>query len=164
MTHRTNIHNRYHRFAFERVFHRPGVSLLSGRMEHIRSALNYMLALLSAMCMGGILGLDRALSDTPGGMCTHALAATGACLFASIGDGDGVVMASAVMASATMFKTEHAVRGINTAISVWLAAGIGVTCTTDMQLAATALGVGLLAQWGNRLFLYLTTTKGDSSS
>lgn len=117
-----------------------------------------MLVLISAMCMGGLVGLDRALSDTPGGMCTHALAATGACLFARIGEESGVVMASAVMASATMFKTEHAVRGINTAISVWVAAGIGVTCTKDLQLAAYGLGTALLAQWSNRLYLYVCAT------
>ena len=132
----------------------------------IYGSLLHMLALLSAMCMGGLVGLDRALSDTPGGMCTHALAATGACRFARIGEAGGVVMASAVMASATMFKTEHAVRGINTAISVWVAAGIGVTCTKDLPLAAYGLGTALLAQWGNRLFLYLTTptVKPDAKS
>lgn len=117
-----------------------------------------MLQLLSAMCLGGLVGLDRALSETPGGMCTHALAATGACLFARAGLESGVVMATAVMASATMFKTEHAVRGINTAISVWVAAGIGVTCTKDITLAACGLGTALLAQWGNRLYLHLTST------
>ena len=122
-----------------------------------------MLTLLSAMCLGGLVGLDRALSDTPGGMCTHALASTGACLFARAGLAEGVVMATAVMASATMFKTEHAVRGINTAISVWVAAGIGVTCATDIALAGYGLSTALVAQWGNRFYLHMTTSRMDAA-
>ena len=112
-----------------------------------------------AMLMGALVGLDRALSDTPGGMCTHALAATGACLFTQIGETSGVVMASAVLASATMFKTEHAVRGINTAISIWVAAGIGIACSRSMRIAATGATSARVAQWSNRLVLYCVERK-----
>ena len=118
-----------------------------------------MYVILIAMFMGALVGLDRALSDTPGGMCTHALAATGACLFTQIGETNGVVMASAVLASATMFKTEHAVRGINTAISIWLAAGIGMACSRSLRLAAAGAGTALVAQWSNRLILYCVDRK-----
>jgi len=116
--------------------------------------IRYMDILPVAMCMGALVGLDRALSDTPGGMCTHALAATGACMF-TLMDESGVVMASAVLASATMFKTDEAVRGINTALSIWVAAGIGIACTRDITLATIGLGTALLAQWSNRLYLHV---------
>ena len=115
-----------------------------------------------AMFMGALVGLDRALSDTPGGMCTHALAATGACLFTQVGETNGVVMASAVLASATMFKTEHAVRGINTAISIWVAAGIGIACSRSIATAAWGMGTTLLAQWSNRLILYCVDSRASS--
>ena len=107
-----------------------------------------------AMVMGALVGLDRALSETPGGMCTHALAATGACLFTQIDEPSGVVMASAVLASATMFKTEHAVRGINTAIGIWVAAGIGIACARNITIAFWGMGTALAAQWFNRLIVY----------
>ena len=118
-----------------------------------------------AMMLSAVVGIDRALSTEPGGMCAHAIAGTGACLFVTLQGGEAnVVMASAVLASATMFKAQESVRGLNTALSVWVAAGIGAACG-DGQVAAAAAAAGTTAaaQVLNRVCLAASRCRGAAS-
>jgi len=103
-----------------------------------------------AAAIGSMLGIERAVSTQRGGMCTHALVATGACLYHLL-QPDTTVMAAAVLSAATMIKAEETVRGINTAVSVWIAAGTGAACAKEeWAIALTAAGVAMLAQLLNR--------------
>ena len=112
------------------------------------------LRLVVAMFVGALLGIERAVSTQRGGMCTHALVSTGSCLFHLL-QPDTTVMASAVLASATMIKADEQVRGINTAVSVWIAAGTGAACAIEeFGVALSAAGVALFAQLLNRAIVF----------
>ena len=124
-----------------KVIHRAYTNLARPLRACLPFAMAAHLALrfAQAMLLSAVVGVDRALSAEPGGMCAHAIAGTGACLFVTLqGSQANVVMASAVLASATMFKAQESVRGLNTALSVWVAAGIGAACGEGRVAAATA--------------------------
>lgn len=113
----------------------------------------YIQRLGIAMVLSALLGIDRALSSERGGMLTHALMGVGACLCHQADQGS-TIMAAAVLASATMFKSEEAVRGINTAATVWVAAGIGAACADGhVILPAAAAVLCMVAQGINRAVL-----------
>ena len=111
--------------------------------------------LAAAMLLSAMLGLNRALSSERGGMLTHTLIGVGACLYHKSGDGS-VMLAAAVLSSATIMKSTEGVRGINSAVSVWVAAGVGATCAeNEIALAAVGSTLCVLAQGINRLVLHL---------
>ena len=117
----------------------------------INGQVHYAVRLVLAMAIGSLLGIARALSTQRGGMCTHALISTGACLHHLL-QPESTVMAAAVLAAATMIKAPETVRGINTAIGVWVAAGTGAACAhEEFAVALTAAAVAMLAQAMNRV-------------
>ena len=114
--------------------------------EHVQS-------LAISMCLSALLGVERALSSERGGMLTHTLIGVGACLYHRSKHGN-VILAAAVLASATMIKSTEVVRGINTAVSVWVAAGVGAACADEQfALAGAAAALSVAAQGINRLVL-----------
>ena len=105
------------------------------------------------MVLSALLGIERALSSERGGMLTHTLIGIGACL-CRLADHGSTTMAAAVLASATMFKSEEVVRGINTAASVWVAAGIGAACADGHVLLPAAAAILCMAAQGvNRVII-----------
>ena len=82
-----------------------------------------------------IMSIERERHSHPGGVVTHILAGLGACLFTIISmqqSGDpariaaNIVSGIGFLGSATIFKSNKFVKGINTAANLWVSAGLGM--------------------------------------
>jgi len=95
-----------------------------------------------------IIGFERELHTHPGGICTHTLVGFGSCLYTMVSvhsrdmypanNSDParicaqIVSGMGFLGSATIFKSNSYVKGINTAANLWISAAISM-----------AIGIGL---------------------
>ena len=95
-----------------------------------------------------IISIERELHTHPGGICTHVLVGIGSCLYTmtSIYLKDKYPVATAdparicaqivsgmgFLGSATIFKSQNYVKGINTAANLWISAAIGMAIGMDL--------------------------------
>jgi putative Mg2+ transporter-C (MgtC) family protein len=126
-----------------------------------------VLRLVLAALLGGIVGLERERIESAAGLRTHALVAVGSALLMLVsmfGFHDAVHAPEVVLdpsrvaaqivsgigflgAGVIIFRREI-IRGLTTAASVWVVAGIGMAVGGGLYLAAivgTALSLGILA-------------------
>lgn len=105
--------------------------------------LNSLYKFLITIVCTTILSIERESHSHPGGVVTHILVSLGSCLYTIISinfsnDADPsrvaaqIVSGMGFLGSATVFKSDKYVKGINTAANLWLAAGLGM-----------AIGMGL---------------------
>jgi putative Mg2+ transporter-C (MgtC) family protein len=118
--------------------------------------LETFLALLLAVVLGAIVGVERETSHKPAGLRTHMLVSLGACLFAMMSTSfgaqpaqvaGGIVAGIGFIGAGTIWAEKDKVQGITTAASLWATAAIGLTVGIgDYPLAAvvTALVVVIL--------------------
>ena len=105
-----------------------------------------ILRLLSAVVIGGLIGLERGMKNRPAGLRTYMLVCTGACLimltnqyiFEATATGDPTRMAAQVVngigflgAGTIIVTRRNQIKGLTTAAGLWAAAGVGL-----------ALGIG----------------------
>jgi putative Mg2+ transporter-C (MgtC) family protein len=118
------------------------------------------LRLAAAVVAGSLIGLDRERRRKPAGLRTVALVSLGSAAFvlAAIDGGgtldpvsrviQGVVTGVGFLGAGSIIRGrggEASVRGLTTAASIWLAAGIGIACGTgNWPLAIGASLLGLL--------------------
>jgi putative Mg2+ transporter-C (MgtC) family protein len=114
------------------------------------------LALLLAVALGAIVGVERETSHKPAGLRTHMLVSLGACLFTMMSThfgaqpaqvAGGIVAGIGFIGAGTIWAEKDKVQGITTAASLWATAAIGLTVGIgDYPLAAavTALVVVIL--------------------
>lgn len=129
-----------------------------------------VLRLILAAVLGGLVGLEREISDQPAGFRTHMLVALGSCLFAVISAfGFGaflgtqppqvrfdpsrvaaqIVSGIGFLGAGAIIRYGMTVRGLTTAASLWVVAAIGLAAAMGAYLTATVTaGVTLLALWG----------------
>ncbi|HDJ66109.1 MAG TPA: MgtC/SapB family protein [Nitrososphaeria archaeon] len=111
------------------------------------SQLDFLLRIILAFALSGIIGFERERVDKPAGLRTHILVGVGSCLFTILSftafpGSDPARVASYVVAgigfigAGTILQTKERVLGITTAASLWVAAAIGM---------ATGVGYYLLA-------------------
>lgn len=113
------------------------------------------LRILTAVVVGGLLGLERGLKNRPAGLRTYMLVCTGACLimmtnqyiFQVFGAGDPVRMGAQVVSGigflggGTIIVTKHSrIKGLTTAAGLWAAAGVGLALGVGFYEAAVAGG------------------------
>jgi putative Mg2+ transporter-C (MgtC) family protein len=120
-------------------------------------SLETFLALLLAVALGAIVGVEREKSHKPAGLRTHMLVSLGACLFTMMSTSfgaqpaqvaGGIVAGIGFIGAGTVWAEKDKVQGITTAASLWATAAIGLTTGIgDYPLAAvvTALVVVILA-------------------
>ena len=104
------------------------------------------LRIVTAVVIGGILGLERGLKNRPAGLRTYMLVCVGACIvmltnqyiFQVFGAGDPVRMGAQVVsgigflgAGTIIVTRRNQIKGLTTAAGLWAAAGVGL-----------ALGIG----------------------
>lgn len=120
--------------------------------------LDVFLRLGAAVLAGAVIGFDREIRDKPAGLRTLTLVSLGSAVFTltAVGGGtadsasrviQGIVTGVGFLGAGTIIRgrTEHSVRGLTTAASVWLAAAIGVACgLAYWPLVLTAILLGLL--------------------
>jgi putative Mg2+ transporter-C (MgtC) family protein len=105
--------------------------------------LDASLRLGSAVAIGGLVGLDRGLRQKPAGLRTHALVSLGAALMTYTGielapsdPGDitrvlqGVIAGVGFLGGGVILRDAQdlRVRGLTTAASIWIVAGLGMAC------------------------------------
>ena len=94
------------------------------------------------------LGFERELHSHPGGICTHTLVGLGSCLFTMISvnlkdmypstSSDParicaqIVSGMGFLGSATIFKSNNYVKGINTAANLWISAAVSMAIGADL--------------------------------
>jgi len=109
--------------------------------------INSLIKLSLSALFSFLIGSERELHTHPGGICTHTLVGFGSCLFTMISvhlndlypsNGDPgricaqIVSGMGFLGSATIFKSNNYVKGINTAANLWISAAISM-----------AVGIGL---------------------
>ncbi len=111
---------------------------------------------LSVVC-STIISIERELHTHPGGVATHNLVGLGSCLFTMISvylrdkyespNADParicaqVVSGMGFLGSATIFKSNNYVKGINTAANLWISAAISMAIGADLwELAIITSG------------------------
>jgi putative Mg2+ transporter-C (MgtC) family protein len=128
------------------------------------TTLELVLRILAAAALGGLLGLEREISDQPAGFRTHILVSLGAALFTLVGaygvdeffaersPGVGfdptrvaaqVVTGIGFLGAGAIIRQGMNVRGLTTAASLWVTAAIG-----------TAVGLGY---WTGAITVALVT-------
>jgi len=121
--------------------------------------LEVILRLLVAALLGGAIGYERGKAGKPAGVRDLALISTGAAIFTVVSTsgfpgGDPSRIAAGIVtgigfigAGAIMHRESGGVRGLTTATSIWIAAGIGLAVGAGLYyvaLAATVIALLLL--------------------
>lgn len=117
-----------------------------------------ILRVLLALLLGGLVGLERELTDHPAGIRTHILVTVGACAFTTmslygfpgflLGDrvAAGIVAGIGFIGGGAILKAKDGwVTGLTTAASLWSCAAIGMLVGTGYYLVgAVVTGMDLV--------------------
>ncbi len=133
------------------------------------TSLQIIIRILLAMACGGLVGLERELTDHPAGIRTHILVTVGACVFTTMSlygfpgflQGDRVAAAVVtgigfIGGGAILRSRDGWVTGLTTASSLWSVAGIGMLFGTGYYVVGfvvtgIALVVLRIVDWGTDL-------------
>jgi putative Mg2+ transporter-C (MgtC) family protein len=116
---------------------------------------HYVLRLVFALFVGGLIGIERELKGKPAGMRTNMLMCMGSCLLIIlsieifnkgmwVGDPSriaaGVVTGIGFLGAGTIIQSRFSVAGLTSAATLWFVAAIGMTIGMgNYALAATAM-------------------------
>ena len=123
-----------------------------------------VLRLVLTVVLSGLIGFERQLHKRTAGLRTHILVALGSCLimltslyvfdiYKEITKADpariaaGVITGIGFLGAGTIIRDREGVRGLTTAASLWVVAGIGLACGCGFLKAAiytTALALAVL--------------------
>lgn len=103
--------------------------------------------LILSLLVGGFIGFEREVNNRPAGLRTHILVSIGSTLIMLISiygfdDGDPSRLAAQVVSgigfigAGTILRTSNHVRGLTTAASLWVCAGIGLAIGAGLYFAA----------------------------
>ncbi|MEA2434338.1 MAG: putative Mg2+ transporter-C (MgtC) family protein [Actinomycetota bacterium] len=136
-----------------------------------------VLRILVAAALGGVIGLERELSDQPAGLRTHILVVLGSCLFTLVGAyglsafagndqvnldptrvAAQVVSGIGFLGAGAILREGLNIRGLTTAATLWVTAAIGVAVGLGYWVGASVTTVtGIAALVGlkrvERMFL-----------
>ncbi|MFA5293391.1 MAG: MgtC/SapB family protein [Phycisphaerae bacterium] len=104
--------------------------------------------LLTAVILGGAVGLERQLRDKPAGLRTNILICLGSCVFTIIstklaGSEPGRIAAQIVtgigfLGAGAIIQSGASIHGLTTAAGIWIVASIGMACGAKMYPLAFA--------------------------
>lgn len=116
-----------------------------------------VIRLILAAIIGGFIGIEREFSNRPAGLRTHILVTVGSALitlvskdaFAGIGDpariAAQIVTGIGFLGAGTIIKTGNSIKGLTTAASLWISAGIGMAIGAGYYLGGlVTAGIVLL--------------------
>lgn len=131
-----------------------------------------ILRILTAIIVGGLIGLERGMKNRPAGLRTYMLVCVGACLImltnqyiyqvAGAGDpmrlGAQVVSGIGFLGAGTIIVTKHnQIKGLTTAAGLWASAGVGLALGIGFYEAALTATIGIyliltvLQKWEHRV-------------
>ena len=117
-----------------------------------------ILRIVTAVLVGGLLGLERGMKNRPAGMRTYMLVCVGACLimltnqyiFQTFGTGDPTRMAAQVIsgigflgAGTIIVTRRNQIKGLTTAAGLWSSAGVGLALGIGFYEAALIGGFAI---------------------
>jgi putative Mg2+ transporter-C (MgtC) family protein len=135
--------------------------------------INALFKLLLSMLFSFIISFERELHTHPGGVCTHTLVGLGSCLYTMISvhlndqynanNADParicaqIVSGMGFLGSATIFKSNNYVKGINTAANLWISAAISMAIGANLWefAAITAILTLFVLLLNNRYKTYI---------
>ncbi len=118
--------------------------------------------LILALILGGMIGFERERHNRPAGLRTHILVCTGSCLMMMVsayGFGEqlgesfvadpgriaaGVVTGIGFIGAGTILQQRGGVRGLTTAASIWVVAGVGLAVGIGFYLGGALTTVFVL--------------------
>lgn len=114
-----------------------------------------VIRLIVSAVLGGFIGIEREVSNRPAGLRTHILVSVGSTLIMLVSiygfdDGDPARLASQVVSgigflgAGTIIRTGNDVRGLTTAASLWVCAGIGLAIGAGYYLGGVITVVIIL--------------------
>jgi putative Mg2+ transporter-C (MgtC) family protein len=112
----------------------------------------YVLRLLLATVLGGIIGFQRELYGKPAGARTLALIGVGAGMFGVmsltgfLGNNTAAIAAAVVtgvgfLGAGAILHRHGGVEGLTTAATIWVAAGVGLAASAGLYVLAPAVTV-----------------------
>ena len=124
--------------------------------------LEEILALVIAVVLGGLVGLEREINGKPAGIRTTILICLGAAAFTIVSkhlgvelhNGDprmaaGVITGVGFLGAGALIQEGSGVHGLTTAASIWLVASIGIACGAGLyRLAVVVTLLALLVLFG----------------
>ena len=119
---------------------------------------NFVLRLIEAAVLGGLIGLERERNNQPAGLRTHIILCLGSALIMEVSlrigaltpTGDpGRIAAQVVtgigfLGAGAIMRMGASVRGLTTAASIWTTAGIGLAVGAGYHLEAVSVVVIML--------------------
>jgi len=117
-----------------------------------------VLRIVTAIIIGGMLGLERGMKNRPAGLRTYMLVSVGSCLimmtnqyiyqFTGAGDpmrlGAQVVSGIGFLGAGTIVVTRHnQIKGLTTAAGLWASAGVGLALGIGFYEGAITAGVSI---------------------
>lgn len=114
--------------------------------------------ILSAIIVGGLIGLERGMKNRPAGLRTYMLVCIGSCLimltnqyiyqYTGAGDpmrlGAQVVSGIGFLGAGTIVVTKHnQIKGLTTAAGLWASAGVGLALGIGFYEAALTATIGI---------------------
>ena len=139
---------------------------------HEITLLSVAARILTAIIVGGLIGLERGLKNRPAGLRTYMLVSVGACLimltnqyiFQATGTGDPMRLGAQVVSgigflgAGTIIVTKHnQIKGLTTAAGLWASAGVGLAVGVGFYEAALITTVciytilAVLQRWEHRV-------------
>lgn len=114
-----------------------------------------IIRLVMSAVIGGSIGIEREVSNRPAGLRTHILVSVGSTLIMLVSifgfsEGDPARLASQVVSgigflgAGTIIRTGNDVRGLTTAASLWVCAGIGLAIGAGYYLGGVITAVIVL--------------------
>ncbi|MFH0955088.1 MAG: MgtC/SapB family protein [Candidatus Micrarchaeota archaeon] len=139
---------------------------------------DFLLRLIVAAILGGLIGFEREAHERPAGLRTHMLVCIGAALFTiasfdfTTGNADPTRIASNIVvgigfiAAGAIFKAESKVTGLTTAADLWVVGAIGMFAGLGYYTHAVIAGVlgWLVLVIGRRLKAKVPKTNNDEGS
>jgi putative Mg2+ transporter-C (MgtC) family protein len=120
-------------------------------MLDVSALTNTLLPLLTALLLGGLIGLDREIRGRWAGLRTHILVALGAALLMAAGKAmegtiqlghviNGIAAGIGFIGAGTILKRSEKmeIKGLTTASSIWLAAAVGTAAGLQLYLLAVS--------------------------
>ena len=120
--------------------------------------LSIFIRVLTAILVGGIIGLERGAKNRPAGLRTYMLVCVGACLimltnqyiYQATGSGDPMRLGAQVVSgigflgAGTIIVTKHnQIKGLTTAAGLWASAGVGLAAGVGFYEATVTATVGI---------------------
>lgn len=125
------------------------------------SNVEIVIRLVLSAVIGGLIGMEREVSNRPAGLRTHVLVSLGSALimlvsidaffFEGVRVGDPARLAAQVVSgigflgAGTIMRTGDRIRGLTTAASLWVSAGIGLSIGSGYYLGAIISATIVLA-------------------